>query len=49
MLKNILLVIGIVALACDAWFMRNDYKKQNIAGIIYWGFWTILVMIALKK
>lgn len=38
----------IVLLSLDAWSMKKEYDKQNLVGVIYWGFWTLMMTITLR-
>lgn len=37
----------IVLLILDVWSMKREYDKQNLVGVVYWGFMTLLMIIAL--
>lgn len=47
-MKILLTIIIISVLVLDAWFMKKEYDKENLVGVVYWGFWTLMAIIALK-
>ena len=32
---------------CDAWAMKKEHDAQNLEGVAYWSFMTILIAIIL--
>ena len=48
-MKYFLLIIGIIVLTLNAWFMSKEYDKQHWwGGVVYWGFWTLIIFMALR-
>ena len=45
--RYLLLTIGIVVIILDAWAMKKEYDKENLVGVVYWGFWTRMMVAAL--
>lgn len=45
--RYFLLTIGIVVIILDAWAMKKEYDKENLVGVVYWGFWTLMMVAAL--
>lgn len=46
-LKMIMHIACLAILACNAWTMKQEHDKQNLEGVVYWGFMTLLVAIML--
>lgn len=40
-------IAAIVMLILNARSMKREYDKQNLIGVVYWGFMTLLMIIAL--
>lgn len=47
-MRYFFLVIGITVLTLNAWSMKKEYDKENLVGVVYWGFWTLMLFMALK-
>ena len=46
-MRYFLRTIGIVVIILDAWAMKKEYDKENLVGVVYWGFWTLMMVAAL--
>lgn len=40
-------IAGLVLFICDAKLMKKEYDKENLLGVVYWGFMTVIVILAL--
>ena len=43
----VLRIAGLVLFICDAKLMKIEYDKENLLGVVYWGFMTVIVILAL--
>lgn len=46
-MKYFLLIIWIIVVILEAWSMKKEYDKQNLVGVVYWG-WTLISFMALN-
>lgn len=46
-LTMIMRIACLAILVCDAWAMKKEHDAQNLEGVVYWGFMTILIVITL--
>lgn len=42
------IIIGIIALVCDAWSMKREHKDGNLIGVLFWGILLLCVVVAMK-
>lgn len=47
-MKIFLLIIAIVVLIVDVRYMQEERDKQNLVGVVYWGFMTLILIISIK-
>jgi hypothetical protein len=43
----IMRIACIAVVVCDAWFMKKEHDKQNLEGVVYWGFMMLMLVITL--
>lgn len=43
----VLRIAGLVLFICDAKLMKNEYDKENLVGVVYWGFMTVIIILVL--